>query len=175
MKKILFILASLCLLGVSTTHAQTLGDSNPFFYGNENKEGPAGVEKTEIATILKQENINQDTTTPNKTPLIYQLRGLFGLTSTDGNSVYNDTKNQGQPAIAYIKMLTNMALGLVSFISLILVIFAFYLIFFGKGEDAVDKAKKILIGVAIALVVMAISRIIVNTLFTLFNDQTKNI
>jgi hypothetical protein len=35
-----------------------------------------------------------------------------------------------------------------------MVIFAFYLIFFSKGEDGVVKARKILIGVAIALAIM---------------------
>ena len=45
-------------------------------------------------------------------------------------------------------------LGLVSFISLVMVIFAFYLIFFSKGEEAVGKAKKILVGVGIALAIM---------------------
>jgi hypothetical protein len=35
-----------------------------------------------------------------------------------------------------------------------MIIFAFYLIFFSKGEDGVAKAKKILVGVGIALAIM---------------------
>jgi len=35
-----------------------------------------------------------------------------------------------------------------------MIIYAFYLIFFSKDEEAVGKAKKILIGVGIALAIM---------------------
>lgn len=65
-----------------------------------------------------------------------QIRDLFGL----GNY-----RNEDQPAIVYIKNIVNLLLGLVSFISLIIVISAFYLIFFSKQEEGVAKAKKMLI------------------------------
>jgi hypothetical protein len=65
------------------------------------------------------------------------------------------TANQEKaPALAYVKMIINRLLGLVSLISLIMVIMAFYMIFFSKQEESLGKAKKILMRVAIALIVM---------------------
>jgi hypothetical protein len=63
-------------------------------------------------------------------------------------------------------------LALVSFIALVLIIFAFYLIFFGKEEEAFKKAKKILTGVAIALAIMGLSRFIVSFFFNVFTTVT---
>jgi hypothetical protein len=80
------------------------------------------------------------------------------------------------PATDYIKWIMNIALGLVSFVSLILVIYAFYLIFFDKGEEGVKKAKKILTGVAIALVIIGLSRLIVSFFFSIYTTQAvKNV
>jgi hypothetical protein len=53
-----------------------------------------------------------------------------------------------------------------------LIIFAFYLIFFSKGEEAVKKATKILTGVGIALGIMALSRLIVSYFFNIFITTT---
>ena len=50
-------------------------------------------------------------------------------------------------AIAYVKMIMNILLGLVSFISLLLLIYAFYLMFFTEQEEGKAKAKKIFIGI----------------------------
>jgi hypothetical protein len=49
------------------------------------------------------------------------------------------------PALVYIKIIMNRLLSLVSLISLIMIIVAFYMIFFSKQEEAVGKAKKMLI------------------------------
>ena len=102
--------------------------------------------KTDLAKIIKQDNISDSNKNNNQNSLLYKIRGYFQL---NGSAYSGNT-----PAIEYVKMLLNMALGLVSFISLILVIMAFYLIFFDKGEDGVKKAKKILTGVAIAIALM---------------------
>jgi hypothetical protein len=63
----------------------------------------------------------------NKDGMMRQLLTEFRLDTPvyDGN----------RKAEAYIKMILNMVLGLVSFISLILVIYSFYLIFFSKQEE----------------------------------------
>jgi flagellar basal body-associated protein FliL len=66
-------------------------------------------------------------------------------------TAYDDAET---PATNYVKWLLNILLGLVSFLALVMVIYAFYLIFFSKGEEAVTKARKILVGVAIALAIM---------------------
>lgn len=65
----------------------------------------------------------------------------------------------------YIKMIINMILWLVSLVSLVLIIYAFYLILFVKQEEWVAKARKIIIWVFIALFIMWMSRIIVSFIF----------
>lgn len=94
------------------------------------------------------------------------LNSLFELFSLDGEEYAGNRK-----AEYYIKMVLNMVLGLVSFVSLILIIYSFYMIFFTKQEEWVAKAKKILIGVFIALAVMWLSWLIVSFIFDIY--QTK--
>jgi hypothetical protein len=53
-----------------------------------------------------------------------------------------------------------------------MVIFAFYLIFFSKGEDGVAKAKKILIGVGIALAIMGLAWFIASFFFDIYQTVT---
>jgi len=100
-------------------------------------------ETTDFATGLLTPDIQDDES------IIQTLSRFFRVTDTQ---YYDDTTTS--PATNYIKRLLNMLLGLVSFLALVMVIFAFYLIFFSKGEEAVTKARKILIGVAIALAIM---------------------
>lgn len=71
----------------------------------------------------------------------------------------------------YVKMILNMVLWLVSFISFVIIIYSFYLIFFVKQEEWVAKARKMLIGVFIALVIMWLSWLIVSLIFNIY--QTK--
>lgn len=96
---------------------------------------------TDIATDLIAPDTQDDE------GLLKILSRFFRVTDT----AYDDDQT---PATNYIKWLLNILLGLVSFLALVMVMFAFYLIFFSKGEDALTKAKKILIGVAIALAIM---------------------
>lgn len=149
-------------LWTSLCHGQ--GDEG-FYYGTEYQgENLNDEQKTDLAQVIKDDSINTEETT-----LLYKIRQYFRLTGTE-------TYDQEKPAIAYINMIINMALGLTSFVSLILILFAFYLMFFQKGEEGFAKAKKILIWVAIALVVMALSRLIVSFFFEIYTTQaTKNI
>lgn len=149
------MILALCA-GLQITYAQWT--TNNFYYENiSNTTTSTSEGKTEIGKIIKTDSID------NKDGLLYQIRGYFQLNK--------DTYTWNTPALEYIKMLVNMALGFVSFISLILVIVAFYLIFFGKWEDAVKKAKTILKGVAIAMWLIAISWIIVNSLFLFYTQE----
>ncbi|HCB51472.1 TPA: hypothetical protein DEP21_02755, partial [Patescibacteria group bacterium] len=107
----------------------TLPENNSFFYGDEYKGSKTdkAADYTDLAQTIKEDAVQADDSS-----IIYKIREYFRLTGTD-------TYDQDQPAIAYVRMLLNMALGLVSFISLILIIFAFYLIFFDKEEEGVKK------------------------------------
>ncbi len=121
-------------------------------------------QKTDFAKIIKDDSVNTKETT-----LLYKIRQYFRLT-------WSDTYDQDKPATWYITMIMNMALWLTSFISLILIIFAFYLMFFQKQEEWFAKAKKILTWVAIALVVMWLSWVIVSFFFEIYSTEAvKNI
>jgi hypothetical protein len=153
---------SLLWASISISNAQnaTYPVNDGFYYdqpasSDDNNNGAT----TDLATIIKNDSIDK-----KSEPLIYKIRKFFKLTWTE---TYDDEK----PATAYITMIMNMALWLTSFISLILVIFAFYLIFFDKWEAWVEKAKKILTWVVIALVLMWLSWIIVSFFFEIYNTQ----
>ena len=75
-------------------------------------------------------------------------------------------------ALNYVRWIINILLWLVWFISLILIIFAFYLIFVTKSEEAVGKARKILTWVAIALIILWASWLITSFLFYLYGQIT---
>lgn len=71
-------------------------------------------------------------------------------------------------ATNYIAYIINILLGLATVVALILLLYGFYLMFFSKQEDWLAKAKKILIGVTIALVILGIARFIVALAFNIF-------
>ena len=141
----------------------------PFFSNAQTESFPYDINST---TQLKWDNetvdlaqvIKTDSLTPSNS-IMTRLRDFFRLSWTQ----YDKT---GAKATDYIKRVLNILLGLISFIALILIIYAFYLIFFSKWEDGVAKAKKILIWVAIALVVMGLSRFIVSFFFNVFKKVT---
>lgn len=136
-----------------------------FYYWTEFEWGSLNEDqKTDLAEVLKNDSINTEDET-----LLYKIRKYFRLTGTDAY-------DQDKPATWYITMIMNMALWLTSFISLILIIFAFYLMFFQKQEEGFAKAKKILIWVAIALVVMWLSWVLVSFFFEIYSSEAvKNI
>ena len=103
--------------------------------------------------------------TQSNTSLLSRLTNFFRLSGTSYDTGTSKATN-------YIKRILNILLGLVSFLSLAMVIFAFYLIFFSKGEEAVGKAKKILVGVGIALAIMGLSRFIASFFFDIYKTVT---
>ena len=133
-------------------------NTNEFYYETTTTDSNISSEQaTDLAKVIKEDNIESDRS------LLTQIRGFFQL---NGDQYKGD-----EPALDYVKMLLNMALWFVSFISLVLVIVAFYLIFFSKWEDGVKKAKAILKWGAIAIVLMSLSRIIVSFFFSLYTTE----
>ena len=157
MKNLLRLVLSLLTIGVSVTMLQVQAEDFPYTI-DSSTQLQGDNEPTNLQNVIKQ-----DTLTP-KDSILNQMRNFFRLSKTK-----YDTNT---PAIDYIKWILNILLGLVSFISLVLIIFAFYLIFFGKEEENVGKAKKILKGVAIALIVMGLSWFIVSFFFDIFKKTT---
>ena len=75
----------------------------------------------------------------------------------------------------YLKTIVNLLLSFVSLIALILMIYAFYMIFLKKDEAGITTAKQIIKGVIIALFVIWLSRIVVSFLFRFENKNTENV
>lgn len=136
----------------------------PFPYDIQGQEyDPTDPITTDIASGI----IKPDTNEP--TSLVKRLTDFFRLSETS----YNPSSGTTSPATNYVKWILNIMLGLVSFLSLVMIIFAFYLIFFSKGEEAVGKAKKILVGVGIALAIMGLSRFIASFFFDIYSTVTQ--
>lgn len=138
----------------------------PIIWVNAQEDFPYDVDMTnttnsdnlDIWNIIKTDAIQPSNGVLNK---LYWLFGLQWPTYTQWDN----------KAEYYIKMVLNMVLGLVSFVSLILIIYSFYLIFFIKQEEWVAKARKMLIWVFIALVIMWLSWLIVSLIFDIYKTK----
>lgn len=65
----------------------------------------------------------------------------------------------------YLKTIVNMLLSFVSLIALILMIYAFYMIFFKKDDAGISTARQMIKWIVIWLAVIGFSRIVVSFLF----------
>lgn len=166
MKKYLFkillsMLGFLCVWSLamsfwSTTWAQDTTDAFPY----DVVLNSWGNETTDIGQVVNTDSVNPATA---QNSILSRLTNFFRISGTSYNP-----DNTWSPAISYIKWVINIVLALVSLAALILIIYAFYLIFFWKAEEGFTKAKKILVGVAIALAIMWLSRFITSFLFNIF-------
>ena len=133
-----------------------------FPYDINSANQPQGTnETTNLSDVVKTDTVNPSTS------IIKRLTDFFRLSGTSYNTGTNTST-----ATDYVKRILNILLWLVSFLSLVMIIFAFYLIFFSKGEDGVAKAKKILIGVGIALAIMWLSWFIASFFFDIYKTVT---
>ena len=105
---------------------------------------------TDVGQVLKQAN--------QWGSILENFLDLFGI-----NYAWPDK------AISYVQILINYVLALIWFIAVLLLIYSFYMIFFGKSDDAIAKARKTVIWASIAIVVIAASAYIVNLLFYLYS------
>lgn len=95
--------------------------------------------------------------------ILVQLLDIFGF----GGEEYDGVPK----AIVYVQNIVNLLLGLTSFIALIIIIYSFYLMFFSEDQKWVDKVKKNLKWVAIALVILGFSWVIVRFVFDFYKDK----
>lgn len=66
---------------------------------------------------------------------------------------------------SYIQAIANLALGLLAFISVIILIYNFFMIFFSKEKEGVENAQKAVKRVAYVILIIWCSWIIVSALF----------
>lgn len=164
-RRIFYVIGGILMLAGTLVPAISVGQgfgASDFPYDTESTVPLIGDnEPTNLGQVIKTETVNPTTS------ILKRLTDFFRLSWT----AY-DNQNSTSKATDYVKRILNIMLGLVSFISLVMVIFAFYLIFFSKGEEAVGKAKKILVGVGIALAIMWLSRFIASFFFDIYKTVT---
>ncbi len=123
------------------------------FYYDYDQTSTAIWDETEIGNIIQTDVINNTDSSLNR------LLDLFNLSQQDWYGSWTSK------AIYYAKMIINMLLSFVSLIALVMVIFAFYLMFFSTHESGITKAKQMLKWVAIAITIMWLSWFIVSFIF----------
>ena len=141
----------------------TMGSSVDFPYSDNNMWWINDNMNLDISSILK-----------NSIDVDWQnwFKRLLNLFMPD-NTIYN--WGNWPSILFYIKTIVNFLLWFISLIALILLIYAFYMIFFKKDEAGITSAKQTIKWVAIALVVIWLSRIIVSFLFRFENENTQNL
>ena len=135
----------------------------PFPYQIQGQDYSNDTTSEENMTNLATDVIKTDTN--ESTSILQRLTDFFRLSGTSYDTGTSKATN-------YVKRILNILLGFVSFLSLVMIIFAFYLIFFSKGEEGAAKAKKILIGVGIALAIMWLSWFIASFFFNIYTVVT---
>jgi hypothetical protein len=118
--------------------------------------------ETDVWNMIKTDVINNDDSSLN------QLLDLFHLSDQDR---YQDGVWTSK-AIYYAKMIINLLLSFVSLIALVMLIFAFYLMFFSTQESGMTRAKQMLKWVAIAITIMWLSRFIISFIFWIQKESS---
>ncbi len=131
------------------------------FYYDYHDNTTAIWNETEIWWIIKTDVVQ------NNDSVLNRLLSLFNL-SNQGRYDSGTSK-----AIYYAKMIVNMLLSFVSFIALIMLIYAFYMMFFSKEEFWMTKAKQVIKWVAIAITIMWLSRFIVSLIFWIQSNSAN--
>lgn len=121
-----------------------------FFYGDEFTDNPT----TDITTTIKTDIADANEGVLKRLLAVFNLDQFTSLSNAS--------------ALEFAKYIINIALGLASFIAIIIIIYGFAQIFFAKDEEGIAKAKKIVINAAIAIGIIAVSRFIVTFLFNIY-------
>jgi hypothetical protein len=162
-RHILYILGGILAIGTfipAISMGQLSDTDSAFPYDIQGEEyDESDPTTTDFASGIIKPDTNEGTS------LLSRLSDFFRVTGTSYDTGTSKATN-------YVKWILNILLWLVSFLSLVMIIFAFYLIFFSKGEEAVGKAKKILIGVGIALTIMWLARFIASFFFDIYRTVT---
>ena len=136
-----------------------LTTSFPFWNSNiNNLECEDNTDLWNCTSIKEDEKAWDDT-------IIRRLLWVFGLK----NDKRNDLK-----FIDYAKAIINMALWLISFIALVMSIYTFYLMIFSEDDKGIEKAKKNLIWIFIALCIIWLARLIVSIIFWRYQKHRQN-
>ncbi len=136
------------IINIGVSFAQNPEDH--FFYGDSLTDNPSA----DINGMIKDDIINSSS---------WPWKWIISVFRLDPFIDKSDLS-----ALELAKYIINIALGLISFIALIVIIYGFAQIFFAKDDEGVSKAKKIVQGAAIAIAIIAVSRFVISFLFDLY-------
>lgn len=147
----------LCIVAISGLFAggafvatQPAYATAPFPYEQDGREHPV---TSDPGSLLAQTTI--------KSPLFERYLEIFGLNYSD---------NGTWKAIFFVQKLINYVLGILGFITLVIILYSFYMILFAaNSETAIANARKTVVWAAIALALIWVSMYIVNFLFYVYN------
>lgn len=137
---------------VGTTYAQSEEDS--FFYGDTTPD--PNVSTTSFHAILKNDVVDANDGVLKKILILFKLDQFTNLSDAS--------------ALEFVKYILNIALGLVSFIAFIIVLYWFVKIIFSEDEEGITKAKNTVKGASIAILIISVSWFIVSFLFDLYDS-----
>lgn len=123
-----------------------------------------------IIWLVSAEDFRYDFMSPNEDADMWRLLNSQKSVINE----YKDSMNLDEDtATWHVQSVVNYFLWIIAFLSLIMIIYSFYMIFFsGKGEEAVWKAKKYIFWSIIAIVVSWIAWYVVSFMFYIF-EKTK--
>ncbi len=124
-----------------------------FPYGNEFTANPSSNPIDPLKTVVIDQQAQNDS-------FIEQVLKVFGFDV--GSLGWGSTPDS---IFTYIQMLVNIALSLLALVSVIILIYNFFMIFFEKEKDGVENAKKAVKRVAIVIIVIGLSWLVVSFLF----------
>lgn len=162
MKKLILsiYITVLCLIWLGNNFI-ALWEEN-FYYANDKKvfgNRSWGNMDTDFWLTIKNNSVDPTDSLLNRALKIFNLN--------------NEERYSGpKKALAYAIYLLNYALWFVAFIALCLLMYSFYCVVVGN-EKQIDKAKAYMKWIAIAIVVMWLSRLIVSLIFWLYDDVAK--
>lgn len=153
MKKIFFL--SIFFLFSLLSFALAQSSEDHFFYGDNNTVTDTTT-ATQLSNIIKQDIVEPNNGVLKKTLRLFHLDQFITLSNSS--------------ALEFVKYIINIALGLVSFIALVVIIYGFAKVFFAEDDKWVTEARKTIQGAAIAIAIIAISWFIVTFLFYLYGQ-----
>jgi hypothetical protein len=104
---------------------------------------------TDLGSVFKQSNQGGS--------IMENLLDLFGINYAGPDK-----------AVIFGQVVINYVLGMVGFVALLWLIYAFAKIFTGKEDDEIKNAKKTVVGITVGLVILGASAYIVNFVFYIF-------
>jgi len=157
---IVWIFWSFCNGQLSTPNwTSDISATNPYVKDKDNHD----CDPSDLACFMSKDYAPTDWESPS---LLNDILSVFKLDS--------ETYQWVPKFISYVKFIVNLWLGLLSFVTLVMLIYTFYMIFFSKRDEAIKKAIWNLKWIFVALAIMWLSWLIVSFIFWRYKENWQN-